>query len=222
MARESRWRRAFKTDEAERKELRRRSEELAMSDPRAIDLEDIRRRLAVAIHAHWKLFLAEGVVMMILGLLAIALPNIATLATTILIGWLFFIGGIWRTLSLLQHRHMPGFAWSLAAAILAILLGLVLALQPFAGALTLTIALLVFFILEGVGAILLAIEYRKHLPSWGWVLFSGLVDLLLAYLIWAGWPSSAGWAIGLLVGINMCFVGLSLIMTALAARLTGE
>ena len=75
-----------------------------------------------------------------------------------------------------------------------------------------------FFIIEGIAAILLAIEHRRHLPSWGWVLFSGLVDLFLAYLIWRGWPSSADWAIGLLVGINMVFVGLSLIMTAIAAR----
>ena len=67
-------------------------------------------------------------------------------------------------------------------------------------------------------AILRAIEHRRHLASWGWVLLSGLVDLLLAFLIWDGWPSSAGWAIGLLVGINMVFVGVSLTMTALAAR----
>ena len=193
-----------------------------MSNQALSGLDDIRRRLAAAIYAHWKLFLAEGIVMMVLGLLAIALPNIATLATTILIGWLFFVGGIFRAISVLQHRQMPGFAWSLATAVLAILLGLVLALQPIAGVATLTIALIVFFVLEGIAAILIAVEHRKHIPSWGWVLFSGLVDLLLAYLIWQGWPSSAGWAIGLLVGVNMVFVGLSLIMTALAARLMAE
>jgi uncharacterized membrane protein HdeD (DUF308 family) len=184
------------------------------------DLDGVRRRLASAFHAHWKLFLAEGIVMMVLGLLAIAVPEVASLAITILIGWLFFIGGIFRTISLVQHRNMPGFGWSLATALLAIVLGLVLLLRPIAGVLTLTIVLVVFFILEGVSAILLAVEHRRHLPSWGWVLFSGLVDLLLAFLIWDGWPSSAGWAIGLLVGINMVFVGLSLIMTALAARTT--
>ncbi len=93
-----------------------------------------------------------------------------------------------------------------------------LVLRPIAGVLTLTIWLGAFFLIEGIAAIFLAIEHRRHLPSWGWVLFSGLVDLLLAYLIWDGWPSSAAWAIGLLVGINMVFLGLSLIMTALAAR----
>jgi uncharacterized membrane protein HdeD (DUF308 family) len=180
--------------------------------------DDIRRRLADAMHAHWKFFLAEGVVMLVLGLLAIAVPEIASLAIAILIGWLFFVGGILRTLSLLRHRGMPGFAWSLLTAVLAIVLGLVLLFRPLAGVLTLTIALVVFFVLEGIAAILLAIEHRRHLPSWGWVLLSGLVDLFLAYLIWDGWPSSAGWAIGLLVGISMVFAGISLVMTAIAAR----
>jgi uncharacterized membrane protein HdeD (DUF308 family) len=189
-----------------------------MSNQALPGLDGIQSRLAAAIHAHWKLFLAEGIVMMVLGLLAIAVPEVATLAITILIGWLFFIGGIFRTISALQHRAMPGFAWSLLIAVLAILLGLILILRPIAGVLTLTIWLIVFFIIEGIAAIFLAIEHRRHLPSWGWVLLSGLVDLLLAYLIWDGWPSSAAWAIGLLVGINMVFVGLSLIMTALAAR----
>jgi uncharacterized membrane protein HdeD (DUF308 family) len=189
-----------------------------MTNQALSNLDGLQRRLAAAIHAHWKLFLAEGIVMMVLGLAAIAVPEIATLAVTLFIGWLFFIAGIFRTISVLQHRGMPGFVWSLLTAVLAILLGLVLILRPIAGVLTLTIWLVAFFIIEGIAAILLAIEHRRHLPSWGWVLFSGLVDLLLAYLIWDGWPSSAGWAIGLLVGINMVFVGLSLIMTALAAR----
>jgi len=189
-----------------------------MSNQALPDLDGIRRRFGAAIHAHWKLFLAEGIVMMILGLLAIAVPEIASLAITIFIGWLFFVGGIFRTISVLQHRTMPGFIWSLLTAVLAIVLGLILVLRPISGVLTLTIVLAAFFLIEGISAILLAIEHRRHLPSWGWVLFSGLIDLLLAFLIWDGWPSSAGWAIGLLVGINMVFVGLSLIMTALAAR----
>jgi len=189
-----------------------------MSNQALPGLDGFQNRLAAAIHAHWKLFLAEGIVMMVLGLLAIAVPEVATLAITIFVGWLFFIGGIFRTISVLQHRTMPGFVWSLLIAVLAILLGLILIARPIAGVLTLTIWLIVFFIVEGIAAIFLAIEHRRHLPSWGWVLLSGLVDLLLAYLIWDGWPSSAAWAIGLLVGINMVFVGLSLVMTALAAR----
>jgi uncharacterized membrane protein HdeD (DUF308 family) len=116
---------------------------------------------------------------------------------------------------------MPGFGWSLLTALLAIALGLMLIFRPLTGVLTLTMVLIAFFILEGITAIALAVQHREHLPSRGWVLFSGIVDLLLAFLIWAaGWPSSADWAIGRLVGINMLFLGLSLVMT-LAARLMG-
>jgi uncharacterized membrane protein HdeD (DUF308 family) len=186
------------------------------------DIEDIRRQMAATIHAHWKLVLAQGIVMMVLGFLAVAEPNVATIAVGIFVGWLFFIGGIFRALSVWQSRGMPGFAWSLLTALLAIVLGLILIFQPLAGVLTLTMVLIAFFILEGITAIVLAVQHREHLRSWGWVLFSGIVDLLLAFLIWDGWPSSADWAIGLLVGINMLFFGLSLVMTALAARLMGN
>ena len=101
-------------------------------------------------------------------------------------------------------------------------MGLILILRPLAGILTLTMVLGAFFVVGGIASILGAIQHRRHLRSWGWVLFSGIVDLFLAYLIWAGWPSSADWAIGLLVGINMLFFGLSLVMTALAARVMGN
>src|SRR5271166_1970409 len=117
---------------------------------------------------------------------------------------------------------MPGFGWALLSALLDVVIGLVLILQPLAGVLTLTMVLIAIFIVEGIAGIVVAIEFRQHLRSWGWVLFSGLIDLLLAWLIWQGWPSSGSWAIGLLVGINMLFFGLSLVMTALAARLMGN
>ena len=186
------------------------------------DIEGIRRQMAATIHGHWKLVLAQGIVMMVLGILAVAEPNVATFAISIFVGWLFFIGGIFRAVWIWRSRAMPGFAWSLLTALLAILFGLILIFRPLTGALTLTMVLVALFILEGITAIVLAVQHREHLRSWGWVLFSGIIDLLLAYLIWAGWPSSADWAIGLLVGINMLFFGLSLVMTSLAARLIGN
>src|SRR6266581_5223353 len=186
------------------------------------DIDGIRRQIAATIHAHWKLVLAQGIVLLVFGLLAVAMPNIATLAVEIFVGWLFLIAGIFRALSVWHARRMPGYGWSMLSALLAVLLGLILILRPLEGVLTLTMALVAFFIIEGVASIIGAIEHRQHLRSWGWVLFSGIVDLLFAYLIWQGWPSSASWAIGLLVGINMLFLGLSLVMTALAARLMGN
>ena len=163
------------------------------------DIDGLRNQLALTIHRHWKLFLIQGIVMMVLGFLAVAEPNVATLAVTLFAGWLFFIGGVFRAASAWHSRQMPGFAWSMLTALLLVALGLILILRPLAGVLTLTMVLVAFFIVEGIASIIGAIEHRRHLRSWGWVLFSGIVDLLLAYLIWAGWPSrptgpSASWS----------------------------
>ncbi len=185
------------------------------------DIEEIRREAATAMHAHWKFFLADGIVMMVLGLAAIVVPDIASVAITIFIGWLFFVGGIFRSLTAWRRRAAPAFGWSLLTGLLAVVLGLILVARPLQGVITLTLALAVFFVVGGVGAIVIAVEFRRHLASWRWTVFSGIVDLVLAYLIWVGWPSSAGWAIGLLAGVNMLFLGLSLLMTALAARALG-
>lgn len=174
--------------------------------------------VADAIARHWKLFLFEGLALMVLGLLAAALPQVTTLAIEILVGALLVAGGGLRLIALLRARRTPGHVWSLLMAALAIGLGLVLLAKPLAGVLTLTIVLIALFLVEGIGSIFIALDQRRHLSNWGWVLLSGLVDLALAALIWAGWPASAAWALGLLFGINLFFLGLSLTMMALAAR----
>lgn len=168
---------------------------------------------------HWKLFLAEGIVLVLLGIGAIIVPPIAGLVITVFIGWLFLIGGIFGLLVTYWAREMPGFWWSLFSAALSILAGLVLIARPMEGLLTLTVVLTAFFILEGIASIMFALEHKRELSGrWGWVVAAGIFDLLIAVLIFAGLPGSAAWAIGLLVGINMVFGGSSLIGMALAAK----
>ncbi len=184
--------------------------------------EEIGASIAQAIAAHWKLTLFQGVILAILGLLAVAMPFFSTLAVEILIGWLFLLGGVLRVVSLVRATHMPGYWWSLVAAILAAALGLVLIAAPLRGILTLTMVLMALFLIEGVSAIFAALDFRRHSSNWGWLLISGVIDLVLVFLIWQGWPATASWAIGLLTGINLFFMGLSLVMLALAARQAGD
>ncbi len=193
-----------------------------MSDDPAKQVEALERQIATVVHDHWKFLLAQGVVMIVLGLLAVLLPNVATLAVEILIGSLFLAGGLVRLFTLPRCRTAPGFWWSVVIAALSVVLGVVLLVQPAQGALTLTMVLLAFFIAEGILSIVAALLVHRPLGNWGWTMLSGIVDLILAYLIWRGWPASAAWAIGLLVGINMFFLGLSLAMTAIAARTTSN
>ena len=189
---------------------------MSMNSP---DIEQIRRAVAMSLHEHWVLFLVEGIILVILGLAAIAIPPIATLAVELLFGWLFLISGIAGAITTFMMRQAPGFWWSLVSAILGIAAGLVLLLWPLSGVLTLTLVLIVFFIAEGVASIMFALEHKRELPGrWSWMLASGVVDLILAAIILAGLPGTAAWALGLLVGINMVFGGTALIGMALHAR----
>jgi uncharacterized membrane protein HdeD (DUF308 family) len=183
------------------------------------DINELQRAIAQSVREHWVLFLVEGIVLVVLGLLAIVLPVVATLAVAILIGWLLLISGIIGLITTFMARQAPGFWWALVSAVLAIAAGIVLLIWPVGGALSLTLLLVVFFVIEGVASIMYALEHKKELSGrWGWMLASGIIDLVLAVMIYAGLPSTAAWALGLLVGINMVFGGSSLIAMALFAR----
>ena len=183
------------------------------------DFEGIQRAAANALHEHWVLFLVEGVVLLVLGATAVVLPPIATLAVTILLGWLFLVSGVVGLITTYWMRRAPGFWWSLLSAVLGIVVGAMLLAQPLIGAFSLTLVLIAFFIVEGVASIMFALDHKRELTGqWGWMLVSGIIDLALAVMIFAGLPSTAAWAVGLLVGINMIFGGAALIAMALHAR----
>ena len=182
-------------------------------------IQGIQRAATAALREHWVLFLVEGVVLLVLGATAVVLPPIATLAVTILFGWLFLVSGIVGLFTTFWMRHAPGFWWSLLSAVLGIIVGAMLLASPLVGAFSLTLVLIVFFIIEGATSIMFALDHRRELSGqWGWMLMSGIIDLALAMMIFAGLPSTAAWAVGLLVGINMIFGGAAMIAMALHAR----
>ena len=190
-----------------------------MTMSRPTDEQGIENAVSGAIRAHWKLFLIEGIVLVVLGFAAILVPPIATLAFTLVIGWLFLISGVVGLITTFYMRNAPGFWWSLLSAVVGIAAGLVLLRWPISGTLSLTFVLIAFFAIEGILTIMYALDHRNQLSSrWGWMLASGIVDLILAGIIFAGLPGSAAWALGLLVGINMVFGGSTLISMALQAR----
>ena len=183
------------------------------------DIKGLQRAVATALHEHWVLYLVEGVVLLVLGLTAIVIPPLATLAVTILLGWLFLVSGVMGLITTSWMRQAPGFWWALVSAVLGIAVGAMLLVLPVSGAFSLTIVLVAFFIIEGVASIMFALDHKRELSGrWGWMLVSGIVDLVLGAMILAGLPSTAAWAIGLLVGINMVFGGTALIGMALHAR----
>jgi uncharacterized membrane protein HdeD (DUF308 family) len=183
------------------------------------DITKLQSKMSTAVRTHWKAFLFEGVLLVILGLAAMIVPPLASLAVTIFLGWLFLISGIGGLILTFWARQMPGFWWSLLSAVLALGAGIILLARPIQGTLTLTIVVGAYFLAEGVATIMYSLEHRRELSQrWGWLLTAGVMDIIVAGIIIAGLPGSALWAIGLLVGINLLFGGATLIGMALAAN----
>ena len=170
------------------------------------------------IHDHWLLFLIQGVILAALGLLAIGAPFLATVVVVKLAGWLFLIGGVVGLASLFTGRQVPGSFWSFLSAIVSILAGIYILYRPLSGMLSLTLVLAAFFFAQGITQIFASLSHRRVLKSWGWVLLSGIVDLILGGIIMSGWPETSAWVLGILVGVNLFMFGVALIMTAFASR----
>ena len=181
----------------------------------SLNVEQLGAAVANTLRHHWQLFLIEGIALVILGLLAIMAPAFASLAATIFFGWLLLISGAIGLIATFRARQAPGFVWALLSALLALAAGALLLAAPLQGVFTLTAVLITFLILEGVLSIAYALEHRSGRSGrWGWMLASGVLDLMLGAILFAGLPGDASWALGLLIGINLVFGGWSLIAMA--------
>ena len=183
------------------------------------DISRMQSEMRAVAREHWRAFLIEGILLVVLGLAAMIVPPLASLAVTIFVGWMFLISGVAGLALTFWARAMPGFWWALVSALLAIIAGIILLAQPVQGAYTLTLVIGVYFLAEGVATIMYALEHRRELSErWAWLLIAGIFDIAIAFIIISGLPGSAEWAIGLLVGINLIFGGAALVGMALAAR----
>lgn len=156
-----------------------------------------------------------GIVLIIAGCAAIAMPLFASLAVELLIGWVLIISGLMQIIYSFSSQKWGRVFLRILAGLLYLIVGLMLVVHPLRGTLTLTLLLGILFILEGVCKIVASIGNRE-MPRWGALFFSGLLALLIGIIIWRQWPSSAAWAIGLLVGVNILFRGWALITLAIA------
>jgi uncharacterized membrane protein HdeD (DUF308 family) len=157
--------------------------------------------------------------MVILGVLAVAVPATATVVVEIYVGWLFLISGVVGLVAVFSAGNLPAFLWTLVTAALSVVAGILLISRPAEGVVSLTLVLTAFFIAEGVWQIVTSIAYRDVLArTWGWMLLSGLSDLALAAIVILAWPTTAAWVVGLLVGVNLITSGFAIVMAALAGR----
>jgi uncharacterized membrane protein HdeD (DUF308 family) len=185
------------------------------------DLEKIQAAVTTSLHKHWGLFLGEGIILVILGVIALVLPAMATIALENIIGWVVLLSGTVGLISTFRMRRAPGFWWSLFSAALGIAAGVILLAWPLSGVFSLTLILTLFLLFEGIASVMLALHHRRNASgNWGMLLASGIIDLILAAFIFLGLPGTAVWILGLVVGVNMLFGGSALISMAWHARST--
>ena len=162
-------------------------------------------------------YLIQGALLVVAGFLAIIYPILSSVAVIIMLGWLLIISGVAQGISLVGARHVPHFWLQLISVILAFLIGFLFLRDPAQGLLTVTLLLIVFFMIEGISKIVFALTIRPF-PYWGWVLASGLIGVLLSLVLWASLPVTALWLVGLLLGIQLISVGGALARLAWQVR----
>ena len=166
-------------------------------------------------HSGWAITI--GIILMILGFLALGAPFITGIAVAILVGSLMTAGGILQFVMAFKGKSWGILLLGLFTGIISFVCGLLMIAHPLFGLTFLTLLVAAFFVAGGLSKIIFSFQLR-HAKGWGWVLFSGIVGLILGLMIWVQWPLSGTWAVGILVGIDILFSGSSLMTIGLAAK----
>lgn len=167
---------------------------------------------------NWPRFLFWGIVLLLLGIAAICASTVATLISVVILGFFIFFGGAIILIDTLTFwwGKWGGFLLHSLAAILYLIVGLILIMNPVEGSISLTLLLGAFYVVIGLYRIFYSSSSKA--PRWGWSLVNGIISFILGILILASWPASSLFIIGLFVGIDLVFSGWTYIMAALAAR----
>lgn len=163
----------------------------------------------------WSIVLS--ILIIVAGILAIGLPLAAGIAVNIVVAWLLAFCGAAHLVFAWHLRGVGGIVWQVLLGLLYLGVAVYLLVQPLAGLLTLTLALAIYLFIEGVLEFIFSFQLRPR-QGWGWLLFDGIITVILGLMIWRTWPASTEWAIGTLVGISMIFSGSTRLMLSLAAR----
>lgn len=175
--------------------------------------EAMRKR--VKQHSFW--YIVQSGLMILAGILALIFPVISSAAIVFFLGWLLIFSGILQAISLIDARHVPHFWLQLVSVVLSVLVGVLFLRNPGAGLLTLTLLLIVFFMVEGISKVIFSLTIRPF-PNWGWVFASGVISILLAFYLWANTPVTAIWLLGVLLSIELICEGAALGRMAWHAR----
>jgi len=188
-----------------------------MSTPAEVRLaRRILRHELDAIKGNWGWILALGIVLIVVGSIAVLLPILTSFASAVAFGALLLVGGLFQLVGAFWTRDWSGFFLSLLMGVLWVVVGVLFLRHPGEALLAMTLFLACALMVGGLFRIIGSLSYR--FPHWGWTLLGGAINLLLGILIWQQWPEVALWVIGLFVGIDMIFTGWTWVILSLGVK----
>ena len=158
-----------------------------------------------------RFFYFSGFVLILFGIFALMSPYFMTLSIELLLGSVLVASGLVQTFRAFKGKDTTGYAMSFISAAVTLIVGLLLLFYPLEGLITLTALLAIYFLVDGIASVIFAIQ-NWAVTKWTGLLLSGICSLILAYLIWIGWPTTALWVIGVYVGIYLLILGFSFIV----------
>jgi len=164
-----------------------------------------------------RLLVFLGILTVVFGLIAVATPLITGVAVAVFVGVLLAGSGVAQIAHAVKSGQWGTGFWGTVIGLLGVAAGLLMIFRPLVGLVTMALLLAVYFLVDGICEIVAAFRIRPD-QGWGWVLFNGVIAVLLGLMIWRQWPISGAWAIGLLVGIHILMTGWSMIILGAGAR----
>jgi len=161
-----------------------------------------------------------GIAQVVLGMIAIASPLMTGIVVSIFVGACLLACGVGRVIEAFKAGSWGAGLLGTAVGALTIIAGLLMLFRPGVGLVTLTLILAFYFLIEGISTAVVAWKMRPN-DGWGWVMFQGIVSILLGFMIWRQWPLSGAWALGTIIGIHILLNGWTMIMLGMALKRGG-
>jgi uncharacterized membrane protein HdeD (DUF308 family) len=181
--------------------------------------DSVAPKLSEEFHQHWWAVLIEGLLLLVLGAIAITAPFLAGLVITVVVGWLLIFAGLVGLWTSWSMRRVKGVAWAIVSSLVVIVAGLAFFAWPIGGLISLTLVLGAYLTIDGITTVILALQHRRaETKNWGSLLMNGILDLLLATAIIMLQPSITAWLVGVIVGVDLVFAGISMIAMGWSAK----
>lgn len=176
------------------------------------------QQAADEVRANWGWLMFMGIVMLVLGIIGLYMVGTLTIVSMLWFGIIVLAGGILTLIDAFKAEGWKAKLWEILIAVAYILAGIIMVANPGKSAVWFTLFIGAFLLVSGIFRVIIGFQVRNEVKGWGWTVFGGIASIILSFMIFAQWPYSGLWVIGLFLAIEMIMQGTSMISIALAAK----